>query len=152
VGGAGDDTYWVDDAGDNVLEAAPGGTDTVFSSVSRTLMPLWDNVENLVLVGSGNLDALGNAETEAAAEATGAPKTYRPHDARRRWVTELHRAGVPLKTISHLVGHADVQTTERYLCTYYDDPAVITAPTPGAVAAFSAPTASVIPMRAKASR
>jgi Ca2+-binding RTX toxin-like protein len=61
VGGAGDDTYWVDDAGDNVLEAAPGGTDTVFSSVSRTLMPLWDNVENLVLVGSGNLDALGNA-------------------------------------------------------------------------------------------
>ena len=67
-------------------------------------------------------------------------------------VHHAHRAGVPLKTISHLVGHADVQTTERYLCTYYDDPAVITAPTPGAVAAFSAPTASVIPMRAKASR
>ena len=91
-------------------------------------------------------------QADRAAEATGAPKTYRPHDARRRWVTELHRAGVPLKTISHLVGHADVQTTERYVCTYYDDAAVIAVPTPGAVAAFSAPTASVIPMRAKASR
>jgi Ca2+-binding RTX toxin-like protein len=37
LGGAGDDTYFVDAAGDQVLEAGGQGHDTVFTSVSYTL-------------------------------------------------------------------------------------------------------------------
>ncbi|WP_210496469.1 Calx-beta domain-containing protein [Microvirga antarctica] len=58
AGGAGNDTYVVDDAGDVVIEAADAGSDTVRSGISLVLA---DNVEALVLTGSGNLDGTGNA-------------------------------------------------------------------------------------------
>ncbi len=57
VGGAGNDTYVVDAAGDVVTEAAGEGTDLVQSSVNYTLS---DNVENLTLTGTGNINATGN--------------------------------------------------------------------------------------------
>ncbi|MFC1458164.1 calcium-binding protein [Microvirga arabica] len=55
-GGSGDDTYGVNHTGDVVVEAAGGGTDTVFSAIAYTLGQF---VENLVLqgtaiTGSGN--------------------------------------------------------------------------------------------------
>jgi Ca2+-binding RTX toxin-like protein len=56
-GGAGDDTYLVDDAGDNVAENPGEGTDTVRSSVSFVLTA---NIENLTLTGTGNLNGTGN--------------------------------------------------------------------------------------------
>lgn len=56
AGGACDDTYIVDNAGDVVVEEVGGGFDTVFSSVSFALRP---NVENLVLTGSADIDANG---------------------------------------------------------------------------------------------
>ena len=49
-GGTGDDAYWIDDAGDQVIEAAGEGADKVFSSLFRT--DLGSNVENLELIGS----------------------------------------------------------------------------------------------------
>ena len=58
TGGAGDDTYIVDNAGDIVVEAAGEGVDTVRSSASYLLS---ENVENLVLTGSANINATGNA-------------------------------------------------------------------------------------------
>jgi Ca2+-binding RTX toxin-like protein len=58
AGGAGNDTYVVDNAGDVVTEAASAGTDTVQSSVSYALPA---NVENLVLTGSAHINATGNA-------------------------------------------------------------------------------------------
>jgi Ca2+-binding RTX toxin-like protein len=58
TGGGGGDTYVVDDAGDVVIESANQGTDTVEASISFTLP---NNVENLVLTGSADLDGNGNA-------------------------------------------------------------------------------------------
>src|SRR5439155_1058881 len=58
IGGAGDDTYFVDSTGDVVTELASEGTDTVVSSVDSTLGA---NLENLTLVGSA-LSGTGNAQ------------------------------------------------------------------------------------------
>jgi Ca2+-binding RTX toxin-like protein len=49
IGGLGNDFYFVDDAGDSVVELGGEGTDTVSSGLSYTL---GDNVENLILTGS----------------------------------------------------------------------------------------------------
>jgi Ca2+-binding RTX toxin-like protein len=57
LGGAGNDVYFVDDAGDVVFENASEGSDAVFSTVAYTLTA---NVETLVLQGSGNLAGTGN--------------------------------------------------------------------------------------------
>ena len=58
-GGLGDDAYIVDAAGDVIVEAAGEGNDTVNSSVSITLSA---NLENLLLVGYGDINATGNAD------------------------------------------------------------------------------------------
>ncbi len=57
AGGAGFDVYYVDNAGDMVMENANAGTDKVIASVSYALT---DNVENLALTGSA-LNGTGNA-------------------------------------------------------------------------------------------
>ncbi|MCS4509800.1 calcium-binding protein [Xylophilus ampelinus] len=57
TGLAGDDTYWVDNTADRVVEAANAGTDTVVSSVSYTLSA---NVENLTLTDSAAINGTGN--------------------------------------------------------------------------------------------
>lgn len=73
----------------------------------------------------------------------------RPHDSRRRWVTELVRSGVPIATVCELVGHKAVATTERYVCTYHDDPATVTAPSSASVTVLTegAKGAKVLPMK-----
>ncbi len=58
TGGGGNDTYIVDNVGDQAIEAAGGGTDTVRSLVTFTLGA---NFENLVLTGSAVADGTGNA-------------------------------------------------------------------------------------------
>ncbi len=57
-GGAGWDSYWTDDAGDLVIEAAGGGYDAVWSTVDWRLAP---NVEQLGLLGPGAITGIGNA-------------------------------------------------------------------------------------------
>jgi Ca2+-binding RTX toxin-like protein len=58
LGGLGNDTYFVAQAGDVVTENAGEGTDLIRSSV--TIAALADNVENLTLTGSGTIDGAGN--------------------------------------------------------------------------------------------
>lgn len=58
IGGSGDDVYVVDSAGDQVIEQGVGDIDTVRSSVSFVLSA---SLENLVLTGSANINATGNA-------------------------------------------------------------------------------------------
>ncbi len=58
VGGAGNDTYVVDRTDDVVIEQANAGTDTVLSAANFVLS---DNVENLTLTGSEDLEATGNS-------------------------------------------------------------------------------------------
>lgn len=59
AGGAGNDTYYVQNSGDRVVELAGAGTgvDLVNSSVSYTLSA---NVEHLTLTGAANINATGN--------------------------------------------------------------------------------------------
>lgn len=57
-GGLGNDVFVADSAGDEVLENAGEGTDTVEASVSFTL---GDNVERLTLTGAGAIAGTGNA-------------------------------------------------------------------------------------------
>lgn len=59
-GGAGNDTYVVDDVDDVIIEASTlvRETDLVIASISWTLA---NNLENLTLTGTGDIDATGNA-------------------------------------------------------------------------------------------
>lgn len=59
AGGRGDDTYIVDHARDTIAENANAGRDLVQSSVSYSLANL-RHVENITLVGTGNINAIGN--------------------------------------------------------------------------------------------
>ena len=58
-GTAGDDTYTVDNPGDRVYEQPNGGTDTINSSITYSLVDA-PNVENLTLTGTANIDGTGN--------------------------------------------------------------------------------------------
>ncbi|MBE9055367.1 hypothetical protein IQ237_04820 [Sphaerospermopsis sp. LEGE 08334] len=57
IGLAGNDTYTVNHVGDIVTEALNAGTDLVNASISYTLP---NNVENLTLTGSSNINGTGN--------------------------------------------------------------------------------------------
>ncbi|WP_309475921.1 MULTISPECIES: S8 family serine peptidase [Pseudomonas] len=58
VGGKGNDTYIVDEGADRIVELSGEGIDTVKASVSFTLSP---DLENLILTGTANINATGNA-------------------------------------------------------------------------------------------
>jgi Ca2+-binding RTX toxin-like protein len=61
-GGAGNDSYLVDDAGDVITEGAGQGTDTVHAAFAYTLSA---NLEYLVLTGTADINATGNASANS---------------------------------------------------------------------------------------
>ncbi|MFT4053511.1 MAG: family 16 glycosylhydrolase [Novosphingobium sp.] len=60
AGGKGDDIYYVDDAGDRVVEKAGQGNDTVYSTVSFSAAG--QSIETIKLKGSAAIDATGSAD------------------------------------------------------------------------------------------
>ena len=75
-GGNGADTYFVDNAGDQVIEAtagAAGGIDLVKSTIDFKLSSIV-NVENLTLIGSADIDATGTGGNNILIGNTGANK------------------------------------------------------------------------------
>jgi integrase len=74
------------------------------------------------------------------------------HDARRTFATELSRtAGVSVRDVQRLLGHADLETTQRYLGRYRTD-AARTAVDMGVSAVLSGPPARVVPLRRRTVR
>ena len=63
VGGDGNDTYVIQQGTDFVNETFGSGTDTIYSSITRNLnnvAHVTGIVENLTLVGTGNINGTGN--------------------------------------------------------------------------------------------
>ncbi|MCR6660024.1 MAG: calcium-binding protein [Asticcacaulis sp.] len=58
-GGLGNDTYYVDNLGDFIVESKDEGTDLVFSSVNFNLGAQY--IENLTLTGTASINGSGNA-------------------------------------------------------------------------------------------
>jgi len=56
IGGQGNDTYVVDNLGDQIIDTA--GVDTVMTTLSD--LDLGANLENITLLGGGNIHAIGN--------------------------------------------------------------------------------------------
>lgn len=101
------------------------------------------NSKRLVLGDHWVLDRV--ADAWARAELPGDPPGM--HDCRRTFATEMSRtAGVSIRDVQRLLGHADLKTTERYLGRYRTD-AARPALDLGFAAMLHRPTATVIPMR-----
>jgi lysophospholipase L1-like esterase len=73
TGGSGDDVYVVDNAGDRVVEAASGGSDTVRTSVGYTLAA-GSHVELLAFTGTSGVTLNGNALANRIEGGAGADK------------------------------------------------------------------------------
>lgn len=74
TGGTGNDIYVVDDAGDTVLELAGEGIDEVRTTLTGYVLA--DHVENLLLMGTGDLTAMGNALDNVLKGNSGANTLY----------------------------------------------------------------------------
>lgn len=74
AGGADDDSYVVDNAGDQVIEAVGGGVDIVRTSLSS--LTLADEVEDLSYTGSGGFAGTGNALDNSMYGKAGADALY----------------------------------------------------------------------------
>jgi len=71
IGGAGDDTYIVRNAGDIITETATGGTaDTVQTTLNS--YTLGTNLENLTFIGTGVFTGTGNSGANAITGGAGA--------------------------------------------------------------------------------
>jgi len=76
VGGAGNDTYVVDDANVVITETAGNGTDTVQTSVLTTYTLTAANVENLTYTGVGNFTGTGSATANTLTGNIGSDTLY----------------------------------------------------------------------------
>ncbi|MBI4249249.1 MAG: calcium-binding protein [Elusimicrobia bacterium] len=69
-GGSGNDAYWAEVSGDQVIETADGGMDTLYTKFT-TLLADYANVENLILTGSAAINGTGTAGANSMTGGTG---------------------------------------------------------------------------------
>ena len=74
VGGRGDDVYYVQSEKDFLLEHANQGTDTVYSSAQHFYLS--QNIENLKLTGTADINGTGNDENNLIVGNSGNNKLY----------------------------------------------------------------------------
>jgi Ca2+-binding RTX toxin-like protein len=60
VGGAGDDTYTIDNAGDVIIESSGEGTDLIRTTIRQIDLIDYDHVENLTYTGRSNSTLVGS--------------------------------------------------------------------------------------------
>ena len=84
-GGAGNDRYTFDNAGDSASEELNEGIDTVQTTFSYTLL---NNFENLTLLGTSGLTATGNAVNNVLTGNSGA-NTLTPTISKRSIRTQI---------------------------------------------------------------
>ncbi|MGH6932026.1 MAG: M10 family metallopeptidase C-terminal domain-containing protein, partial [Dongiaceae bacterium] len=70
AGGLGNDAYVIDDALDKITEASGGGRDTIESSLAGYILA--GNIEDLLLLGTGDLNGTGNTLANAITGNSGA--------------------------------------------------------------------------------
>jgi Ca2+-binding RTX toxin-like protein len=97
-GGAGGDTYVVDNAGDTVAEANVSGSDLVRSSVSFSLAGQF--IERLTLTGSGSVNATGNSLDNSIAGNSGNNTLTGAQGADTFWFTTALNAATNLDHIT----------------------------------------------------
>jgi integrase len=95
---------WVKTAVDRWVESLPVVNGKLFRSIRKN-GTVWGNGITQNVVWYVVKACAGRAEIKALA----------PHDLRRRCARVCHAAGGELEQIHFLLGHASVQTTERYI-------------------------------------
>lgn len=61
------------------------------------------------------------AERAGLAEVDGQPIHFTPHDFRRIFATEIVNSGLPIHIGAKLLGHMDLNTTQRYVAVYPEE-------------------------------
>ena len=61
------------------------------------------------------------AERAGIAEVDGQPVHFTPHDFRRIFATEIVNSGLPIHIGAKLLGHMDLNTTQRYVAVYPEE-------------------------------
>lgn len=72
TGGTGNDTYYVDNTSDDVVEVSGGGSDRIFASASYNLTGRM--IETLTLTGSANINGTGNDSAQTIIGNSGSNK------------------------------------------------------------------------------
>jgi len=87
--------------------------------VRRYVLPLDGGIDDLLVLnhegGPLTPHAVYDSVKKLARRAGLDPKKISPHVFRHTFATELVRAGVNIRTVQELLGHADLSTTARYL-------------------------------------